>query len=140
LRVPLGQVVRAWRQERKLTLEALATAAGTGFTRGYLSQVETGSIQNPSGEKLAALAAALQVDPLVLVLRQFPGETQTNEDQGTPGMEILAQGPTHVAETGMAADLSYLVATLAKLPVSRQQQYVDALAALVERLTQSEPE
>src|SRR5947209_7556235 len=81
LRVPLGDVVRAWRQARKLTLAELATAAGPAFTRGYLSQLENGGIQHPSGQKLAQLATALEVDPLILVLRQFPDEVSAPREE-----------------------------------------------------------
>jgi transcriptional regulator with XRE-family HTH domain len=55
----LGRRLRSLRQARKLTLEALA--ADTGFTTGYLSQIETGEAI-PSLAALSAIAAALGTD------------------------------------------------------------------------------
>lgn len=55
----LGRRLRSMRQARRLTLEKLA--ADTGFTSGYLSQIETGEAV-PSLAALSAIAAALGTD------------------------------------------------------------------------------
>ncbi len=55
----LGRRLRSLRRARRLTLEDLA--AGTGFTTGYLSQIETGEAV-PSLAALSAIAAALGTD------------------------------------------------------------------------------
>ena len=52
----IGRQLRALRRARRRTLEELA--AETGFTRSYLSQIETGEA-TPSLGALAAIAAAL---------------------------------------------------------------------------------
>ncbi len=136
LRIPLGRVIRAWRQAQGLTLEDLASRAGSPFSRGYLSQLENDRIHTPGEEKLAQLAAALGVDPLVLVTRQFP-------DEGASPATGEARVPTSTtrdsAEIGVSVDVAPLLAALAGLPPSRQQQYVDALVSLVERLSRGEP-
>jgi transcriptional regulator with XRE-family HTH domain len=137
LRVPLGQVIRAWRMARGLTLAELAARAGPPMTRGYLSQLENDRIHTPSEEKVAQLAAALGIEPLVLLTRQFPPAgshaeelaeqtAPTSPDQSVPP----DVGPGHSTDL----DLSRLLTALEPLPPARQQQYLDALAVLVEQL------
>src|SRR4249919_90310 len=55
----LGKRLRAMRRAQSRTLDDLAT--DTGFTTGYLSQIETGEAI-PSLAALAAIAAALGTD------------------------------------------------------------------------------
>jgi transcriptional regulator with XRE-family HTH domain len=134
LHTPLGEVVRAWRLERGLTLEDLAARVGSGMSRGYLSQLENDKIHTPSEEKLALLAAALSIDPLILVTRAFPTEAHQvhgRVDDSIHPLEDEAPGT-------VTADVSKLIDLLASLPPSRQQSYIDALIALIERLAPSE--
>jgi transcriptional regulator with XRE-family HTH domain len=138
LSVPLGDVVRAWRLIRQLTLDELAARAGSRFTRGYLSQVENGRIRNPANQKILLLARALDVDPLVLVERRFPAQAG-GEDFSAVAPAVEGQGdPTSVGELSLAADVSRLLAVLKAVPTARQQLYVDALTALVERFAMGE--
>lgn len=65
----LGRAVRQLRQERKLSIEALADLAGMHTT--YLSGIERGRY-NPSWNKLGALAQALGVE-LSEVVEQAQG-------------------------------------------------------------------
>ncbi|MCI0460464.1 MAG: helix-turn-helix domain-containing protein [Gemmataceae bacterium] len=61
-----GKKLRSLRQEKGLTLRALAEATGLNFT--YLSKVETGRVPyTPSADKIRALAKALGVDSLELL-------------------------------------------------------------------------
>jgi len=62
--------VRKWREAKKMTLTDLARSAD--ITKGYLSQVESGKIKNPSDGHLIDIAQALGIPVLVLVLRQLP--------------------------------------------------------------------
>lgn len=62
----LGRVVRELRNERGLTIEGLADAAEMHAT--YLSGIERGR-NNPSWNRLADLAAALDVPMSHIVLR-----------------------------------------------------------------------
>jgi transcriptional regulator with XRE-family HTH domain len=57
-RLILGPAVRCIREAKGLKLDVLATRAGIHF--GYLSRVERGQ-RNPTVEKIAAIAAALEV-------------------------------------------------------------------------------
>ncbi len=60
----LGAAVRAMRQERELTLEALADQAGIHTT--YLSDIERGK-SNPSVAKLGAVATVFGIRLSVLI-------------------------------------------------------------------------
>jgi transcriptional regulator with XRE-family HTH domain len=64
-RADLGQAIRNLRQERGLTIEALAANADIHPT--YLSGIERGR-HNPSWERLCDLATALDVRPSDLAL------------------------------------------------------------------------
>lgn len=56
---PLGKKIRALRQQKKLSLDMLAKI--TGSSKSYLWQLETKAAPNPSAEKIARIAAALEV-------------------------------------------------------------------------------
>ncbi len=60
----LGRNVRTLRAARKLSQEQLALDAG--MKRSYLSELERG-LRNPSVRALGRLAAALEVEPSVLI-------------------------------------------------------------------------
>lgn len=140
LRVSIGAVVRAWRVVRGLTLEELAVKAGAGITRGYLSQLENDKIHTPGEEKLALVAQALGIAPLVLVTRTFPDATSPSTLSGDEQAEITPVRIERDAATDFGVDLSRLTAALSRVPSARQQQYVNALVALVEHLTAGEIE
>lgn len=53
--------LREARQQRNLTQEELAVAAGVEQTT--ISNIETGKVQSPSWDTVAKLSAALGVDP-----------------------------------------------------------------------------
>jgi transcriptional regulator with XRE-family HTH domain len=58
--IDLGLAIRRLRRERRLTIEALAFDADMHPT--YLSGIERG-VRNPTWEKIASLARALEVPP-----------------------------------------------------------------------------
>jgi len=60
----IGPVVRQFRQQRKLSQEALANTAHV--SSGYLSKLERGVYKAPSIEVLSRIAAALSVAPAEL--------------------------------------------------------------------------
>ena len=62
----LGQVIRELREERKLTQEAVAHAAGVHPT--WVSRLESGSL-NPSWGMISRVAAALGVEVSELAKR-----------------------------------------------------------------------
>jgi transcriptional regulator with XRE-family HTH domain len=138
LRVSIGAVVRAWRLARGFTLEELAVKAGPDVSRGYLSQLENDKIHTPSEEKLAQLAEALGIAPLVLVTRTFPDTELPNTLPAAVADSTAPIGIEGAAAPHFDVDLSRLTAALSRVPTSRQQQYVDAFVALVEQLTEGE--
>jgi transcriptional regulator with XRE-family HTH domain len=82
----LGRAIRKLRKERRMTIDALAFAAGMHPT--YLSEIERG-LGNPTLEKLDGLASALDV-PLSVVATEIQREaeiTQAAQDAKT-GIEI----------------------------------------------------
>jgi transcriptional regulator with XRE-family HTH domain len=66
----LGQAIRRLRMSRRLSIDALAEAAGIHPT--YLSAIERG-IRNPSWLELCDMAQALGI-PLVALVRAAEGE------------------------------------------------------------------
>jgi transcriptional regulator with XRE-family HTH domain len=62
----LGIEIRERREEKDLTIEGLAGAAGVDTS--YLSDIERLG-KNPSWEKLASIVRALDIDASALVLR-----------------------------------------------------------------------
>lgn len=71
LKHALGRNIRALRQQRALSQEALADSAGLG--RRQVSEIER-AVSNPSLETVAKLALALQVRPGELLDGQFRQE------------------------------------------------------------------
>ncbi|MHC4912793.1 MAG: XRE family transcriptional regulator [Planctomycetota bacterium] len=62
----LGQIIRKKREELKLTLDEVSTRIG--FSKPYLSTIETGKVKNPpSDELLAKLEKTLKFEPGLLL-------------------------------------------------------------------------
>ena len=73
LRIPLGEVVRAWREFRGWSPTELAHRAG--LTKGHLSEIEHNRIRRPRDEQLAKLAGALGISFWDLHAHRLPGES-----------------------------------------------------------------
>lgn len=75
----LGRKVRDLRQEKRLTLEQLATAAGA--SKSYVWEIENKDVARPSAEKLARIAEVLGVTTEYLVddNRTEPSANQQDE-------------------------------------------------------------
>jgi len=64
--MPLGQIIRKKREELKLTLDEVA--GRVGFSKPYLSTIETGKVKNPPGDELLTkLEKLLGFEPGVLL-------------------------------------------------------------------------
>ena len=74
LLIPIGEVVKAWREFRQLKLTELARRSQ--LTRGYISQLEHNRIRQPDNDHLAKLAGALQIGVWDLVARRMPSEQE----------------------------------------------------------------
>ena len=101
----VGRNVRALRQQRRMTIDALATAAG--ISRGTVIQIETAR-GNPSIATLAALAAALRVgvtsliedasEPRVIVRRAAEAATLWSSAAGSNAVFRIGTDPPDVVE------------------------------------------
>ena len=66
MEITFGQKLREFRQEKSMTLRALAEAAGVDFT--YLSKIENDKVGYlPGAETIRDLAQALEVDAIELL-------------------------------------------------------------------------
>jgi transcriptional regulator with XRE-family HTH domain len=101
----VGRNVRALRQQRRMTIDALAAAAGV--SRGTVIQIETAR-GNPSIATLAALAAALRVGvtsliddstaPRVVVRRGDEAATLWRSEAGSAAVFRIGTDPPDVVE------------------------------------------
>jgi transcriptional regulator with XRE-family HTH domain len=101
----VGRNVRALRQQRRMTIDALATAAG--ISRGTVIQIETAR-GNPSIATLATLAAALRVgvtsliedasEPRVTVRRAAEAATLWSSAVGSSAVFRIGTDPPDVVE------------------------------------------
>ena len=101
----VGRNVRALRQQRRMTIDALAAAAG--ISRGTVIQIETAR-GNPSIATLAALAAALRVgvtsliedvtEPRVTVRRAAEAATLWSSAAGSNAVFRIGTDPPDVIE------------------------------------------
>jgi transcriptional regulator with XRE-family HTH domain len=101
----VGRNVRALRQQRRMTIDALAAAAG--ISRGTVIQIETAR-GNPSIATLAALAAALRVgvtslieditEPRVTVRRAAEAATLWSSTAGSNAVFRIGTDPPDVVE------------------------------------------
>jgi transcriptional regulator with XRE-family HTH domain len=76
---PLGDRLRELRKGKGLSLERLAEA--TGSSKSYLWELENRDVPRPSGEKLAALARALDTTVGILVDDKTDPEAAPLQDQ-----------------------------------------------------------
>lgn len=58
---PLGEKIRKLRQDKKMSMEALATSAE--MSKSYLWELENNDDANPTMDKVARIAAVLDVTP-----------------------------------------------------------------------------
>lgn len=114
LSIPVGDIVRAWRDVRGLTVTELAQRSG--MSKGYISQIEHNKIKRPNNNILEKLADALEVTVLDLITRRRPSDivdasqvssTNTISDKparrrraslASPLIDTLVSRPTTVGE------------------------------------------
>lgn len=75
----LGKKIHQLRKEKKLTLEELAGKIGAG--KSYVWEIENRDQPNPSADRLASIARALEVTVEFLL----------DDTTATPGEEVLDQ-------------------------------------------------
>lgn len=75
----LGDKVRTLRQDRGMSLDALAREAG--MSKSYLWELENRDSPKPSAEKLAALAKALEMSVSYFIEEDVVAPDETHLDQ-----------------------------------------------------------
>lgn len=94
----MGQVVRAWREARGLSVSQLAAQAGKPVTKDYVSKLEHGRIQDAGSKHRKRIAGVLNVPEVYLVVRKMPTDILTSSIQTAPpaqaGILISSSPPT----------------------------------------------
>ncbi len=89
---PLGDVIKAWREVREITVTELAARAGEPISKGYISEVENNKIRTPNDNYLIRIATALDIPVEYLVMRRLPDETdKQRESEGKQPTRTLPQ-------------------------------------------------
>jgi transcriptional regulator with XRE-family HTH domain len=122
--IPIGDVVRAWREFRGLSSTKLADKAGVRLS--YLSEIEHNRTINPKAEYLEKLALALEVPLEDIYGRRLPlKEGETGETSGSQ------QGEEHEGSQKGAAPRTVLRAPLA---IKRQKILMHRLGVAEKKL------
>lgn len=132
----VGERLRAWRSERRLSLAALAARAGVG--KGSLSEIENG-VRNPTLGTLYAIAGALGV-PLATLLAERAGTEvsspgilarlldSTRHDDGVVVEVYLLRvdpGPTHTSPSHGRGVVEHLLVTHGRIRAGRRGREVE---------------
>jgi transcriptional regulator with XRE-family HTH domain len=115
----IANKIKSRRLELGLTLEEVGQAVGVG--RSTVQRWESGMIKNMGRDKIAALAAVLQISPVELV--PIPGSIQTEDEER---LEALHQNP----QLGILFDHTRKM----------RKEDVDFMIQMAERITQERGE
>lgn len=108
LEIPIGDVVKAWREHRGLSVTDFA--ARTGIPKAYISELEHHKIAMPGKKRMAQLATGLSIDYWSLVQRQMPvtdgddGE-QASSPQARPAGGFSFASPITVSGSAQAVNV-----------------------------------
>lgn len=90
LEIPLGEVVKSWREHRGLSVTEFAERAG--ISKAYVSELEHRKIETPGKKRMSQLATGLAIDYWDLVQRRMPPTSP--EDTGpVPSEAEIARHP-----------------------------------------------
>lgn len=95
------------RRARGATLREVERA--TGISNAYLSQLETGAVNEPSPKKLEALANYFGI-PYEALMKAcgYPVSGQSSGEEGYDGSHFMGQRLTHEESAALAAFLHHL--------------------------------
>jgi transcriptional regulator with XRE-family HTH domain len=135
LDVPIGEVVKAWREYRGLSVTEFAERAG--IPKAYVSELEHLRIDRPGTKRMGELAAGLGINYWDLVQRRLPPETgddgqvpaemETPDVRRTGGFAFAAPlKPTACARETIAGDEERLLRQLSD-QVDQMRRTLDAL-------------
>lgn len=71
----LGETIKVFRANRRMSLQDVATAAG--LSKAHIWDLETGASSNPSIETLCKIGAALKMDVMQLCSASVADQTET---------------------------------------------------------------
>ena len=83
----LAEAVKAWREERELTIKELARRSR--LSRGHLSEIESGRIRAPGEKTLQAIAQGLDISTQNLEDRVLPTDMLVFMRRPTSSRTIL---------------------------------------------------
>lgn len=103
-KVPIGTVIKTWREKRQLSLSELVVLAGSPISVPYLSQLESTKTKNPGNEHLDKLALALGIPVSWLVNRKLPKDIEVQwgtgwEEEGFEGEHAVLLDEVHSSES-----------------------------------------
>jgi transcriptional regulator with XRE-family HTH domain len=126
LHIPIGAVVRAWREAKKLSVTEFAERAGSPVTKSYLSELENGRIHNPGATHLERIASTLSIPVLYLVARWLP-------DQVAEEMESAVEGSTDKPLTRVGRGFGFRAPDLS---VTHTESRVDQLKEVLTEIAE----
>jgi transcriptional regulator with XRE-family HTH domain len=145
LNIPIGTVVRAWREAKALSVTEFAERAGRPVTKSYLSELENGKINNPGAIHLERIASTLGIPVLYLVARWLPdqvaevfeGEVEGNIGRTLPstrrGFGFRAPDLSESHSEGRADQLKEVLAEIAEIT-----RRIEEIRRVVEEMVRSE--
>jgi transcriptional regulator with XRE-family HTH domain len=145
LNIPIGAVVRAWREAKELSVTEFAERAGRPVTKSYLSELENGKIQNPGAVHLERIASTLGIPVLYLVARWLPdqvaevseGEVEGNVDMLQPsprrGFGFRAPDLSETHTEGRVEQLKEILTEIAEIT-----RRIEEIRRVVEEIIRSE--
>lgn len=78
---PIGDVVKAWREERGWSVTEFAEKVE--MSKSYISSLENNRIKQPAIERIAQLADSLGIDVWDLIARRIPDQEDGGEKKNT---------------------------------------------------------
>ena len=127
--MPLGQIIRKKREQLKLTLDEVSNRIG--FSKPYLSTIETGKVKNPpSDELLTKLEKILEFEPGLLLhiahLEGLPADVRLEYESAEAENKKWRQIAKNLIDT--KADSSRLTELLAESELNIEQEQESLVA------------
>lgn len=79
LTLPIGEVIKRWREVRGLRPVDVVRQAGSPLSKGYYSELEHGKIKNPGDTYLGLIATTLGISKEDLRLHKLPPDKSDSE-------------------------------------------------------------
>jgi repressor LexA len=127
--MPLGQIIRKKREQLKLTLDEVSNRIG--FSKPYLSTIETGKVKNPpSDELLTKLEKILEFEPGLLLhiahLEGLPADVRQEYESTEAENKKWRQIAKNIIDT--KADSNRLTELLAESELNIEQEQESLVA------------